>query len=93
MFRIAISKLFEWLFSSVLASHGGGSGSIRGQDMSVSGPWSSLFIVVTQTWSVLLDSEFTDLQVSDVNIQGSTTCKCKAANSWAYFAIANPLIS
>ncbi len=35
MFRIAINKLFEWLFSRVLASHRGGPCSIPGQDMSV----------------------------------------------------------
>ncbi len=38
MFRIAINKLFEWLFSRVLASHCGGPGLIPGQDMSVLGP-------------------------------------------------------
>ncbi len=35
---LAINKLFEWLFSRVLASHRGGPGSIPGRDMSVSGP-------------------------------------------------------
>ncbi len=37
-------------------------------------PWSSLSKVVTPIWSVLLDSEYTDLQlaVSHVNIQGWT---------------------
>jgi hypothetical protein len=49
MFRIAISKQFERLFSSVLVSYCGGPGSIHSQDMSVSGPWSSLLILVTQT--------------------------------------------
>jgi hypothetical protein len=34
MFRIAINKLFEWLFSGVLASHQGGQGLIPGRDMS-----------------------------------------------------------
>ncbi len=29
------NKLFEWLFSRVLASHHGGPGSIPGRDMSV----------------------------------------------------------
>jgi hypothetical protein len=56
MFRIVIKKLFEWLFSRVLASHSGGPGLIPGRDISVSGPlvedgddlaWSSLFTVVT----------------------------------------------
>ncbi len=37
MFRIAIKKLFEWLFSRVLASHRGGPDSIPGRDMSVPG--------------------------------------------------------
>ncbi len=32
-----INKLFEWLFSRVLASHRGGPGSISGRDMSVLG--------------------------------------------------------
>ncbi len=36
--RVAINKLFERLFSGVLASHRGGPGSIPGRDMSVSGP-------------------------------------------------------
>ncbi len=31
-------KLFEWLFSRVLASHHGGPGSIPGRDMLVLGP-------------------------------------------------------
>ncbi len=30
-------------------------------------------------WSVLPDSEYTDLQVPDVNVQGWTTCKCYSA--------------
>ncbi len=34
----SISKLFEWLFSGVLASHRGGPGSIPGRNISVSGP-------------------------------------------------------
>jgi hypothetical protein len=33
MFRIALNKLFERLFSRVLASHRGGPGSIPGRDM------------------------------------------------------------
>jgi hypothetical protein len=32
---IAINKLFDWLFSRVLASHCGGLGSIFGRDMPV----------------------------------------------------------
>ncbi len=35
MFRIAIIKMFEWLFSRVLAFHRGGPGSVPGLDMSV----------------------------------------------------------
>jgi hypothetical protein len=38
MFRIAINKLFEWLYSVVLASHHGGLGSIPSRVMSVLGP-------------------------------------------------------
>jgi hypothetical protein len=38
MFRIAIGKLFEWLFPRVLASHAGGPSLIHGQDMAVLGP-------------------------------------------------------
>jgi hypothetical protein len=38
MFRIAVNKLFEWLFSRVLTSHHTGPGSIPGREMSVSGP-------------------------------------------------------
>jgi hypothetical protein len=37
MFRIAINKLFKYLFARMLASHRGGLASIPGQDMSVSG--------------------------------------------------------
>ncbi len=37
-FRIAINKLFEWLFYIVLTSHWGGPGLIPGRDMSVLGP-------------------------------------------------------
>ncbi len=36
MLQIAINKLFEWLFSRVLASHRGGPGLVP--YMSVSGP-------------------------------------------------------
>ncbi len=39
-------------------------------------PWSSLFIVVTPTWSFLLDSEYGDFQEPDVNIQDWITFKC-----------------
>jgi hypothetical protein len=35
--------------------------------------------MVTPTWSVLLDSEYADLQVPDINIQGWMTCKCYSA--------------
>ncbi len=38
MFRIAIYKLFEWLFSRVLVSHLGGPGLVPGWDMSILGP-------------------------------------------------------
>jgi hypothetical protein len=38
MFRIAINKLFTWLFSRVLATHRGCKDSIPGRDMSVWGP-------------------------------------------------------
>ena len=38
MFRIAINKLFYWLFSRVLTAHRGGLGSIPGRDMSLLGP-------------------------------------------------------
>jgi hypothetical protein len=37
-FEQQLNKLFEWLFSRVLASHCGGSGLISVRDMSVSGP-------------------------------------------------------
>ncbi len=39
MFRIAINKLFEWLFSRVLASHRGCPVSIPGRDMPVLSPY------------------------------------------------------
>ncbi len=32
MFQMAINKLFEWIFSRVLASHRGGPGSFLGRD-------------------------------------------------------------
>jgi hypothetical protein len=36
MFRISNNKLFEWLFSKVLASHSGGPGSIPRQELQTS---------------------------------------------------------
>ncbi len=38
MFGIAINKLFDWLFSRVLASHLGGPVSITGRETSFVGP-------------------------------------------------------
>jgi hypothetical protein len=42
---------------------------------------SSISITLFQnpTWSVLLDSEYADFEVFDINIQGWTTCKCYSA--------------
>ncbi len=67
--RIAIDKLFEWLFSRVLASQRPGFDSQLGNVSPATSslgwiwPWSSLFIVWLPTWSVLFDSEYVELQL------------------------------
>ncbi len=69
MCRIAINKLLEQIFSNVLAPTVEAPGLIPGRatwDLCSLGwkwPWSSLFTVVTPTWSVLFDSECANLQV------------------------------
>ncbi len=80
MFRIAINKLFEWLFSRVLTCHFSpwmtgfdfwpGHVSPWTYSLGCRRPWSSLFTVVTPRWSVLFDSEYVGLASADILAAG-----------------------
>ncbi len=84
---LAVNTLFEKLFVRVLTSHCPEAGfdsrprhvSLGTSSLRQRWPWSSLIIVVTPTWSVLLDSEYANLPVPVINIQGWTTCKSYSA--------------
>jgi hypothetical protein len=55
MFRKAINKLFEWLFSKVLTTPHGGPGSIPGSDMSVLGNDIGQFLHIKKLYAAVLD--------------------------------------
>ncbi len=88
-YLLSINKLFKWLFSRVLTSNRGGPGfnsrpghASPGTSLGWRWPWSSLFMVVTPTWSVLFDSQHADLQVLmswQLAVALLMPCKCYSA--------------